>query len=360
MESPVLSAQRPPDTPYQAELNKLTLYSALTGTGVELFYAVYYGISHFTEAFLFSLISVIPMLIGLGLIARTSHQRLAAQFIIFSTYFLVVTTSVFTGGIEASSLPWMAFIPVAAALLRGGKSGISWAVIVVVGIIVIYMLPSWGWHFPTEHLSQTLDRTIDNALLVIVVAFAVISSELIKEKAFLGLQQAEKRMTQLASIDPLTQAYNRRYFFNHAEQVLSHPTQPTSLLLLDIDHFKKINDTHGHRIGDDTLSKFVSICQENLRKNDLLARLGGEEFVILLSDTRLSGAQHIASRLLDTIRRTSIATENGPISFTVSIGITITENNTLSIDTLVEQADRAMYQAKQNGRDCFAVYSASR
>jgi diguanylate cyclase (GGDEF)-like protein len=127
--------------------------------------------------------------------------------------------------------------------------------------------------------------------------------------------------------------------------------------LFDIDHFKKINDEHGHIIGDQVLHGIAQTCMNNLRPDDILGRFGGEEFVILLPETKLEDAKNIAERLRQLIAGTPIKTEIGPVRTTISIGIAIKEKTaSISIDQLLSRADRAMYSAKQAGRNRVIVW----
>lgn len=130
-----------------------------------------------------------------------------------------------------------------------------------------------------------------------------------------------------------------------------------SFLLFDIDHFKRINDAHGHLIGDQILHGIAQVCMNNLRTDDILGRFGGEEFVILLPETKLEDARNIAERLRHLIADTSIETEIGAINTTISIGVALMEKtNSVTIEQLLSRADRAMYLAKQAGRNRVIIW----
>ena len=128
--------------------------------------------------------------------------------------------------------------------------------------------------------------------------------------------------------------------------------------MLDIDHFKRVNNSYGHNIGDQVLVGLVTICQESLRETDTLARLGGEEFVILLPETGLTEAFRIAERLRSTLAGTPIQTDAGPLKVTVSIGVTSHKTSseiTIPAHQFVQRADKAMYLAKRAGRNRVAM-----
>jgi diguanylate cyclase (GGDEF)-like protein len=128
-------------------------------------------------------------------------------------------------------------------------------------------------------------------------------------------------------------------------------------LFFDIDHFKRINDEHGHMIGDEILRGIAQVCMKHLRTDDILGRFGGEEIVILLPETKLEDARIIAERLRQLIAHTPIDTEVGPIPTTISIGVALVERSTsATIKQLLSRADRAMYLAKQKGRNRVIIW----
>jgi diguanylate cyclase (GGDEF)-like protein len=167
-------------------------------------------------------------------------------------------------------------------------------------------------------------------------------------------------VNRLSVIDTLTGLYNRRYFITLAEQELKRTRRydrSFSILLMDLDHFKAINDEHGVRVGDELLSQFAQLLQTNLRDTDVSARYGGEEFILLLPETGLSEALGVAGRLLYTLRAWECQSSAGPLSITMSIGVAgIIEQETITIDQLLDRADKALYQSKKNGRNRVTVW----
>jgi len=128
------------------------------------------------------------------------------------------------------------------------------------------------------------------------------------------------------------------------------------LLLLDIDHFKQVNDTHGHDAGDEVLKKLTEKCRAVLRETDLFARLGGEEFAALLIQTGQQDALLTADRLRAAIQTMPLPQIAANFSITISIGLALFDGNADSIEELMKQADQAMYRAKKNGRNCVVLY----
>ncbi len=172
-------------------------------------------------------------------------------------------------------------------------------------------------------------------------------------------KQFEIELKRQAHIDYLTGVSNRGYFMNQAELELSRAIRynnPLSLYMLDIDFFKKVNDSHGHKVGDLVLVKLAEICRQTLREVDIIGRVGGEEFVILLPETDLVKATEVAERLRESIENAKVPMESGlPLHFTVSIGVTSLVSKDDNLDVLLSYADKALYQAKETGRNRVCV-----
>ncbi len=164
----------------------------------------------------------------------------------------------------------------------------------------------------------------------------------------------------MAITDALTGVYNRRGLFQLGEFELQRArrvNRPFCAMMFDIDHFKRINDHHGHVIGDQILHALAERCQKNSRAVDLIGRYGGEEFVILLPETNLESASVIAERLRQSIMNFPFATDAGGLRITVSIGVTeAVFKDTLL--TLIERADAALYKAKRSGRNCVVAHDS--
>jgi diguanylate cyclase (GGDEF)-like protein len=161
-----------------------------------------------------------------------------------------------------------------------------------------------------------------------------------------------------AITDSLTGLYNRRGLFELGQREvnrLRRTHQELSAILLDIDHFKQVNDKYSHAVGDQVLQVLAERCRSGLRESDLLGRYGGEEFAILLPEAGVQEAALIAERLRASISEVPIETQRGPISITISLGVTSASNGTTDLAILLDRADTAMYQAKQSGRNRVSV-----
>lgn len=195
-------------------------------------------------------------------------------------------------------------------------------------------------------------KSITNADLPIMSIFA--------KQIGISLERARlfQEVQSLALIDPLTGLQNRRSLFElgRIEFTRSYRmNRPFCCMMLDLDHFKQVNDKYGHLVGDQVLQEFAERCKSSVRAVDLIGRYGGEEFVILLPETVLGTALHVAERLRVSIEKTSIRVSDQELSITVSIGVSTKDENTPDLQTLIARADQAMYVAKYRGRNQVAT-----
>ncbi|PWI33835.1 hypothetical protein DI392_06435 [Vibrio albus] len=173
-------------------------------------------------------------------------------------------------------------------------------------------------------------------------------------------KKMEKELRKLATTDFLTQLPTRRAFFDQLSIELerSHrkKNHPVAIIMLDLDHFKSINDTYGHRTGDDVLKQVANILHDEVRKVDVAGRLGGEEFGLILTGTDEEMAIHFTNRIRTRIAAASLRVGDNIITYTISIGITEIRKDDSDIDAILERADRALYQAKTLGRNRVEIY----
>jgi diguanylate cyclase (GGDEF)-like protein/PAS domain S-box-containing protein len=171
-------------------------------------------------------------------------------------------------------------------------------------------------------------------------------------------KRLEEELQKQSTIDELTGAYNRRQFYNLANTEIKRSKRlrhPLSMALIDIDYFKSVNDTYGHAAGDRVLVSFAHTCQQNIRDIDMLSRIGGDEFVIILPETASDQAYIALERLRQELASRPIDYNETAIPITISCGIASLAGKTESLDQLMERADQALYQAKQAGRNCVSV-----
>jgi len=170
----------------------------------------------------------------------------------------------------------------------------------------------------------------------------------------LKLRAATRELERLAGTDPLTGAFNRRRFLEvgNAEMRRSKRYKHNfSVLMLDIDRFKAVNDTYGHSIGDLALKETVTVIQDAMRGQDTLGRLGGEEFAVIVPESGVEDAAAVAERIRASIAQIVIDTPDEPLSFTMSIGVSESDNDDDSVEDALKRADKALYAAKEQGRN---------
>jgi diguanylate cyclase (GGDEF)-like protein len=213
------------------------------------------------------------------------------------------------------------------------------------------------WLHPAQHTGIFAGGPLHAAAFIALFGMTVVSSV-----AFLLLhrERAEADLQRLALLDPLTGLYNRRAFADLAGRALAQAARngtPCAALLMDLDHFKRVNDETGHAGGDRVLAAFAAFARDGLRAGDLLARHGGEEFCALLPETSLQAAAAVAERL----RRALAARPIGGLDYAVTVSIGVTDCDPAAAHALVEaiaRADAAMYRAKADGRDRIHVVAS--
>lgn len=240
-------------------------------------------------------------------------------------------------------------------LWQGRHDGLMsrWPAMGLVGLhallFLVRMVAATSLHFPLGTLPPSPDAAAFLIFSFLFYAFAlvVLLMALTKERAELDQRRA-------ATTDPLTGIPNRRGFTERAERLVARcqpDATPLTLLLLDLDHFKTINDRFGHRIGDSVLVLFSETTSQSLRPLDLLGRIGGEEFVALLPDVPPDTALEIAERIRKAFATAASHVGGYPIAATVSIGTASAGKTGYNFDALYASADAALYLAKQKGRN---------
>ena len=168
----------------------------------------------------------------------------------------------------------------------------------------------------------------------------------------------EEKLFEAASTDPLTGLFNRRQFETMATTQLSlahRYNTPHCIIMIDIDHFKRVNDTYGHDAGDEVLKYIALVLKTSLRASDILARYGGEEFILFLPHTSPTEAWQVAERLRSSVEQSKIKTKTDILNVTISLGLSSTQ--TLTLDEQIKEADTALYASKTTGRNKATLYT---
>ena len=174
------------------------------------------------------------------------------------------------------------------------------------------------------------------------------------------LRVANKKLLEISTTDYLTNLSNRRYFFEIGAKTFylsKREKSDLSIICIDIDFFKKINDTYGHNTGDEVLKFIADKMNKFIRKSDILARMGGEEFSILLNNTNKENAYLLAEKLRKNIQKSSYKNKEVEIEVTISLGISQLIQEDEDLDSIISRADKALYIAKQSNRNRTVIYS---
>jgi diguanylate cyclase (GGDEF)-like protein len=209
------------------------------------------------------------------------------------------------------------------------------------------------------------DRVIAtvSATLCSVVLTPVIGSFVLR--LVFELDRTRQRLTVLATHDDLTGVHNRRHFMEVVQREWDRARRystPAALLLIDADHFKRVNDSHGHLCGDELLRCIANTVGQQLRQADVLARFGGEELIVFLPHTDPLGALDVAERIREKVQALAVPWQSTNVSTTVSIGVAPLRAELPSLDWMIHEADTALYAAKADGRNCVRTlpFEASR
>lgn len=221
--------------------------------------------------------------------------------------------------------------PLLSRLALGGITGVS-------GLISLFVVKSVL--FPDY---ATIDL-VNAFFFIIMLNFAIALFVMM-----LVAERSERKLLVLANTDPLTGVKNRRFFF---QTMPATPDPADAAMLLDIDHFKSINDRFGHAVGDSVLQEVAKRIGGSIRSGDVLARYGGEEFIIYLPGAGVRKAFMIGERIRDAIAVTEVDCGGLRVGVTISIGVAATGEMRCDLQTLAEMADRALYRAKMEGRNC--------
>jgi diguanylate cyclase (GGDEF)-like protein len=184
--------------------------------------------------------------------------------------------------------------------------------------------------------------------------------EKLVDQRTIELKKANDRLNDLAMTDPLTKLLNRRAIFTKLQEELERARRyghSVILGMIDVDHFKDFNDMEGHPAGDEALKKIAAILTSNLRKTDGICRYGGEEFLIVMPETKMLNAQEICNRLRSAVETTEFRTTDRPAYLTISVGLAAFPSNGSLADALLKSADEALYEAKRLGRNRVVVHS---
>jgi diguanylate cyclase (GGDEF)-like protein len=180
---------------------------------------------------------------------------------------------------------------------------------------------------------------------------------------FKRMRDYNNQLHDLASHDPLTRVFNAGAYYRACDQLIhasQRSQQAFAVLFVDLDHFKSINDTYGHAVGDDVLRTVAQTLQTHVRRSDVVGRIGGEEFSVFLPDTDVRGAQQVAETLRSAIEGIDIEVNGVRLKITASIGVAAKRFEQETMQAIQQHADEAMYEAKRGGRNRVSIFGGER
>jgi diguanylate cyclase (GGDEF)-like protein len=255
-----------------------------------------------------------------------------------------------TGGVDNTGALWIYAIPVISLFLYGLRKGLVVLLFFSAIVVLILFLPADILDFSVQYSFDFKIRLILVFLLVVALTLAYAYST---QKLFSQMHLMNERLTMMAEEDQLTRLQNRRgiqYQLKRLYEDAQRTGKNFSIILCDIDFFKDINDRYGHQIGDQVLIEIAQIIKETIRKSDMAARWGGEEFLIVLPGARQREAYQVAEKIRQNVLKFPFYYQGQELRISLSSGVSQMKD-AASIDDLIRQADDYMYQAKSKGRN---------
>lgn len=277
-----------------------------------------------------------------------NNQQIASSIVLYTLYSLMIYL-VLSGGSHGTGPIWIFIVPSVTFFIQGLKRGIIDIVIFSAAIILAFYLTKNLniYHYQPPQLPLRI------IISFIVVALLSGVYEFFRDSYSKKIIALAKKNEMLATIDPLTELPNRRYTIEQIkyEKIKNHRTKSTmSLMLCDVDDFKKVNDKHGHHIGDKALIHLAEIFSKSIREQDIVSRWGGEEFLFMLPNTNKENAKLLAEKIHLNLQKRTFIIEGKEIPITISAGIAeVVYDRNLELD--IQEADNLLYHAKSTGKN---------
>jgi len=275
---------------------------------------------------------------------KFADNTIVSAYILLYFLFVLMAYLVYSGGVSNTGPLWAFILPPVVLFIHGFKKGLI--------ELILFLTVTIGMFFIEDGIFLEATYTYAFKVRLILILFVVIMLSSLyqytRETSMKHMRKMQKDLEFFLRRDPLTGLYNRRGYDYHIPYI--EETSYGSILMCDIDYFKKVNDTYGHDAGDYVLQAVAKMIRENISMEDLSVRWGGEEFFIFLSKVTISEAYLIAEKLRKNIERMAIHYHDQSIAVTMSIGIAIVEKDIL-LNEAIKSADEAMYMSKINGRN---------
>jgi len=312
------------------------------------------GINHIYEHHAITSLSLILLsnailsLFNIILLANNKISDKYSSYLITFPLFTMMVYLIYTGGVANTGFLWIFILPIVLLYLHGLKLGLMLLGVFLAIISFILLIPD-NLLLHAHYSSELKVRIILVFSLAILLASVY---EYFNEVLFSEIKYITYKLNNIANEDQLTKIYNRRGILNIIELSKQQNISSYGLILCDIDYFKKFNDTYGHEIGDKVLIHIANIIKNTIENKGVVARWGGEEFLIFLPKSDEIKTYLIAKEIRQKVISTPISIDNKELKVTLSMGYTVAFSIKTDIDTLIKEADRYMYEAKNAGRDC--------
>jgi len=286
--------------------------------------------------------------IGYYVYKKFNNSIFSSAIVLYSLYSLMFYL-VYTGGVAQTGPLWIFIIPPISLFIQGLKYGLVNLAMFVIIISIIMFMPAGV----VTHAPYSIEFKLRLLYSFLTVTALSALYEYSRERSYKGALKLSKKYQQLANFDPLTQLSNRRgalAILQHEQARILRKEEPLSIILCDIDHFKKVNDLYGHNAGDAILIALAKIFMSNMREQDSIARWGGEEFLFILPQTTAASAYIVAEKVRVQIQNHVTYYQDKEIKVTSSMGIEQFDG-IKSIDEVINSADKYLYKAKDTGRN---------
>jgi diguanylate cyclase (GGDEF)-like protein len=316
---------------------------------IALLYSAYFGfVLKETLISLMNLFFVLAYSISLVLVKYQKYRYAKLWFFaVLITHVFILTTYIFTPNTGFHF--YYLLLPSGVFLLLDDDEKLAKITIMILGCWLFFVCENYEGQ-PLVYLSKQAEYWIFSSTVIVIMVEIYFVMSMFSS----AINLHEQELKKIASIDPLTGIDNRRTFMTVGDEMHAYAVRYQkcfSVILMDIDFFKKINDNYGHLAGDETLKKIACVLKNQLRKSDVLARYGGEEFILLLPDTDIQAALELAEVIRKSVEQLTIEIEKHQITCTLSLGIADYRFDDISLTDIVGQADQALYQAKEQGRN---------
>ena len=333
----------------EASQIKITKFVSYFTCVVALFYALYFWLA-LDEPIIAQVNLFFVGAYALPLVFSQCEWHRAAKlwfFIVLMAHVYILTTQVFTPA--AGFHFYYLIIPSGVFLLLDEKE--KWMRLFIILLSAgLFFLCENHQGAPLVQISEQAEYWIFSSTIIVIVVEIYFVMSIFSQ----AIAIHELELNKMATIDPLTEINNRRTFMHVGEEMFAYAKRYQkvfSVILMDIDFFKKINDTYGHQVGDKVLKAVAKLLKEQLRESDILARYGGEEFIVLVPETDINAALLIAENIRHAVEKIAITTDKETVRCTLSLGVSQYHQEITSLDELVNIADQALYRAKHNGRN---------